>query len=445
MLLGSLIDAGVSLDKIQKVLDDLIPNSVRFSQATVNRGGQRSVKITVERLAEDPPHRSWASIRKLLSESTIPEATREMALKVFARLAEAEGHVHGVSPDEVHFHEVGALDSIADVVGVCEGLRLLDVSEVSASEVALGSGRILAAHGDIPVPAPAVAQLALGWPSSAGPSGEGWHSHDGHSHDHSHDEHESHEHTHSHGSHTHSHGSHTHSHHHDLPHDEPAPVTTPGAVGELATPTGLAVIRALAECCEKLPLMTTSAIGIGAGGKDFAGHPNVVRVLIGETFQAAQSEQVTELAANVDDQNPQLWPGIMDALFDAGALDAWLTPILMKKGRPAHTVHALCRPADAEAISDVLLSQTSTLGVRFNQPERFVLDRSWHDVEVDGQEISVKVASRAGQILHATSEFESLAEAARKSGKTQAEMAQLAQASIVEAGLVAGNPVPESK
>ncbi|MGO1926577.1 MAG: nickel insertion protein, partial [Brachybacterium tyrofermentans] len=172
MLLAALVDAGADLDAVQEVLDALVPDSVRFVRSTVDRGGQRATKIDVDVLVTDPPHRTWASIRELLERSrgnvSVPERTIDLALTVFGRLADAEGTTHGVPADEVHFHEVGALDSLADVIGACEAWRQLGITEGAGSVIAVGSGRIRAAHGDIPVPVPAVVRLAIGWPTVAG-------------------------------------------------------------------------------------------------------------------------------------------------------------------------------------------------------------------------------------------------------------------------------------
>ncbi|MDO5496232.1 MAG: LarC family nickel insertion protein, partial [bacterium] len=168
MLLGALVDAGAPLDEIQSAIDSLIPASVRLRAEEVQRAGMRATKVHVDVLAEDPPHRTWASIREMLAASGLDERTRELAHDAFERLAQAEAHVHGTSPEDVHFHEVGALDSIADTVGACEAIRLLGVGEVVCTPVAVGSGFVRAAHGRIPVPVPAVAQLALGFPTRSG-------------------------------------------------------------------------------------------------------------------------------------------------------------------------------------------------------------------------------------------------------------------------------------
>ncbi|EPH03479.1 hypothetical protein HMPREF1531_01541 [Propionibacterium sp. oral taxon 192 str. F0372] len=407
MLLGSLIDAGADLVTIQQTIDLLIPGAVRLSASTVNRGGQRATKLIVEVLAPDQPHRTWKVIRSMIADSALHEQTRSRALAVFHLLAEAEATVHGTDPEQVHFHEVGALDSIADVVGTCEALRLLGAETISASPVALGSGRIQAAHGDIPVPAPAVAHLAIGWQVSAGPTDAGL------AYDND-------------------------SAHHLFPHNQPAPVATPGAPGELATPTGLAIIRALARICEPMPHMVPAKLGVGAGDKDFRDHPNIVRTIIGKPVTPPAATEIVELAANVDDMPPELWPGVIEELIDAGALDAWLVPITMKKGRPAHTIHALCPPNLEETLSQLFLEHTSTIGVRAVGHRRVVAERVWTTLTVAGQPIDVKIASRNGVVLHASPEFDSLAAGAQAAELSRLDVTQRVQGAIVAAGLVAG-------
>ena len=221
MLLGALLDAGASLDAIRSAIVAVVPGEVAVRTSTVTRAGLRALKVDVENLGEGHPHRSWARIRTLLESADLPAAIRNPALAAFARLADAEGRVHGIPPVDVHFHEVGSWDAIADIVGVYAALADLGVSRITAGPVAVGSGRIHAAHGDLPVPVPAVLELARGWQVLAG--GE----------------------------------------------------------GELATPTGMALLRSLACECGPIPSMEVAAVGIGAGGRDTAGQANVVRVVIG--------------------------------------------------------------------------------------------------------------------------------------------------------------------
>ena len=282
MLLGALLDAGAPLPDVQAAIDAVIPDSVRLAVDTVNRAGLRATKLSVQVLAPDPPHRTWRAIEQRLHTADLADRVRADALAVFGRLAEAEGRVHGVPPDQIHFHEVGALDSVADIVGSCAALHALGIERLTAGAVAVGSGTVRAAHGEIPVPVPAVAELARGWRIQA------------------------------------------------------------GGAGELTTPTGMALLAALAECTD-LPALSVEAIGTGAGTRDTPGRPNVTRVLLGDALDAHADDEETlvVLEANVDDLDPRLWPGVLTRLLDAGAADAWLVPIVMKKGRPAHTLSVL--------------------------------------------------------------------------------------------------------
>jgi uncharacterized protein (TIGR00299 family) protein len=349
MLLGALLDAGASLDGVRAAVTAVIPGDVQIAAAPVRRAGMRAVRAEVTSTVEDHPHRSWATIRDLLGAADLDERVRARAQRVFATLAEAEARVHGVTADEVHFHEVGAWDSIADVVGVSAALDDLGVASLSAGPVAVGSGRTRGAHGDLPVPVPAVLEMAAGWQVFAG--GE----------------------------------------------------------GELATPTGLAIVRALAERCGPIPLMEVYAVGVGAGSKDTSARANVVRVAIGSMLAApsghGDAEPMWVLETNIDDLDPRVWPSVLEALVEAGAADAWLVPILMKKGRPAHTLCVLTTPDGREDLRSLVLSLTSTLGVREREVVRTALDRTWVSVPVGDAEVRVKVAHRDGEIVHATVEF----------------------------------------
>lgn len=428
MVLGACVDAGANLAEIEAVVRRIVGTAVALRAEPVIRAGQRATKVHVAVDGESAPHRTWRSIRADLTAADLPDWTRASALAVFGVLAGAEGRVHGIDPEDVHFHEVGALDSIADVVGACEGLRLLGVTSVSASPVALGEGRIRAAHGDIPVPVPAVAQLALGWEVRATPGGAHDDGGQDHHHPHGQDHHHPHDHDHDRGGHG---------------HDHPAVVTTPGSIGELATPTGMALVRALATACEPLPAMRLVAVGVGAGGKDFAGHPNVVRLLIGTTPGSGHdAPALRELRANVDDMDPRLWPGVLDALLAAGAADAWLTPILMKKGRPAHCLSALADAGRADAVADAMLRHTTTLGVRSTPVDRTVLERGFATVAVEGHAVTVKVGHREGVVVHAAAEFSSVQHLAEHVGASESEVLTRANAAIAAAGWMPGAPVP---
>jgi uncharacterized protein (TIGR00299 family) protein len=387
MLLGALHDAGADLANVQAAVDAVVPGAVAISATTVSRAGQRAVKVRVEPLVSDPGHRTWAQIKVLLDAAELPFRVRSRAAAVFARLAQAEATVHGIAADDVHFHEVGALDSIADVVGVCAALEGLGVDTVSAGEIALGTGRTRTAHGELPVPVPAVAELARGWRVRG------------------------------------------------------------GGRGELATPTGLALVRTLARACEDLPAMTIAAIGVGAGTRDVPDRPNVVRILLGAAQAPAIEAPATEAAvlieANVDDLDPRLWPGVLTALLEAGASDAWLVPILMKKGRPAHTLTVLCAPQRVPALRAVIFGHTSTLGLRESARGKSVLDRFLVDVEVFGETVAIKVGHSNGVIVQAMPEFEEVAAVARRQRRPEREVLAAALHVAAEAGLSPGADLSE--
>jgi uncharacterized protein (TIGR00299 family) protein len=323
----------------------------------------------------------------MIEEADLAEPVRQRAQIVFAQLAVAEGRVHGIPAEDVEFHEVGALDSIADVVGVAAALHDLGVSSITAGPVALGSGQVRVAHGVIPVPVPAVAELARGWRVSAG-----------------------------------------------------------DAEGELTTPTGMALLAALAERCEDLLPLTVQRIGVGAGTRDVAGRANVTRVILGDPATLPSPAPVSTallLEANVDDLDPRLWPGVLQRLLQTGADDAWLVPIVMKKGRPAHILSVLCEPSRADQLRTEMLALTSTVGVRQTETGKYALPRVWFEVDVDGDSVAIKVAHRDGMIAQVTPEFDAVAARADVLGRTQHDVLTAAAAAATAAGLVVGLPLPE--
>jgi uncharacterized protein (TIGR00299 family) protein len=386
MLLGALIDVGADLAVVQQAVDAVIADSVRLTATPVTRAGQHANQLSAQVITQDVPARSWRTIQSLIATADLPAPTRDRALATFGRLADAEGRVHHLPPERVHFHEVGALDSIADVVGVAAALHALEIDSISASAVAVGSGRVRGAHGDLGVPAPAVVELAAGWTIFAGGS------------------------------------------------------------GELTTPTGMALVSALAERCEDLPPLTLQASGAGAGSRDTPGRPNVTRVLIGERV-ARPDDEVAEAAvlieANVDDLDPRLWPGVLTRLITAGAADAWLVPITMKKGRPAQTLTVLARPDQAADLREIVLAQTSTIGVRETTARRTALPRGWVDLTVAGCQLPIKIAHRDGTIWQVTPEFDDLERAAVEQGISPRALLEQASSAAAAAGLVTGAAVPE--
>ncbi|HEY7273565.1 MAG TPA: nickel pincer cofactor biosynthesis protein LarC [Actinoplanes sp.] len=382
MLLGALLDAGAGVDAVRSAVDAVLPGAIQVRVRPVTRAGLRALKADIDAVDADPPHRTWRDIRELIERAAVPALVRDRALAVFARLADTEAYVHGIAADRVHFHEVGALDSIADVVGVCAALEDLGVTTLSGSAVAVGSGRVRTAHGELPVPVPAVLRLAEGWEVRAG--GE----------------------------------------------------------GELATPTGMALIRTLCSTCQDLPSMRAGTAGVGAGSRDVPGRANVVRVVIGTCTTALAADPAVLLEANVDDLDPRLWPGILAGLLESGAADAWLVPIVMKKGRPAHTLTVLCAPDRADELRERIFSETSTLGVRESPRWKVALERAFVDVAVAGEKVSVKVAHRDGRIVQVMPEFENVAALARRQGRPERLVLQEAAAAASAAGLTVGAPLP---
>ncbi|MGZ4456030.1 MAG: nickel pincer cofactor biosynthesis protein LarC [Nocardioides sp.] len=360
MLLGALLGAGVPVGVLQEAVDAIAPEPVALTVEAVTRNGFAATRCHV-RIADSVTHRSWRDIRDLLAAAPLAPAVRDLATRAFERLAVAEGAVHGSDPLDVHVHEVGALDAIADVVGVCAGFVHLGAGDVVVSPVAVGSGRVRGAHGSMPVPPPAVAELLRGVPSYAGPDG--------------------------------------------------APAM------ELCTPTGAALLTTLATSWGPQPPLTTTSIGVGAGGRDPEGHANVLRLLVGTTAPDTATGPPLLVETNVDDLDPRVWPAVIAALLEAGASDAWLTPILMKKGRPAHTLSVLVSAANAPAVRATIFRQTSTIGLREQPLGKHALDREMVFVEVDGQRIAVKLARHDGELVNAQPEYDDVARAALALGR----------------------------
>ena len=354
MLLGALVGAGVPVEVLQSAVDALAPEPITLRVEQVQRNGFAATRCHVE-VADSDVHRTWADIRVLLAEATLDDRVHDLAQAVFERLATAEAAVHGTSPDEVHFHEVGALDAIADVVGVCAGFVHLG-GEVVVSPVAVGSGSIAAAHGTLPVPPPAVAELLRGVPSYAGP-----------------------------------------------------------AATESCTPTGAALLTTLATAWGPQPPMTTDRVGVGAGDRDPGTHANVVRLLVGEPAAAPTADLLLE--CNVDDLDPRVWPAVINALLTAGAADTWLTPILMKKGRPAHTLSVLVSAARAPQVREAVFRHTSTIGLREQPVGKHALDREMTHVEVGGHTVAVKLARLEGEVVNAMPEYDDVVRAAEALGR----------------------------
>jgi uncharacterized protein (TIGR00299 family) protein len=331
MTVGALVDAGADAEALVNLLDGL-KTGARLRVDKTKRAGITASKFIVE--AEDTKkHRHLPHILEMIAQADLPDPARKNAVAVFQKLAEAEASVHGVPIEKVHFHEVGAIDSICDIVGACAALALLNVDSMYCSAINVGSGTVQTEHGVLPIPAPATAALLRG-----------------------------------------------------------LPIYSRGPAMELTTPTGAAIVAALAVGFGPLPPMRITSTGYGAGDRDFPGQPNVLRALIGEGAVASDATEVSVIEANIDDASPQILGYTMERLLLAGALDVTLTPVLMKKNRPGTLLSVIARPADRENVCALLLRETPTLGVRFYTAERRVKERYFEEVNVFGQCVKMKIA-----------------------------------------------------
>jgi uncharacterized protein (TIGR00299 family) protein len=354
MLLCALDDLGAQpLAIVDQLAAAVGPVKVRTVETT--RGGLRARALDAE-LPTGHPLRTLPDLLAVVDALALPAQVATTAGNVLRRLARAESHVHGVDEGSVHFHEVGAVDTVLDVAAVCAGFAKLGVDSIVVSPVALGGGAVDTSHGRLPVPGPAVLQL-LADSCLTGVGG---------------------------------------------------PVEV-----ELATPTGVALLAELADRCGSMQPMSVTAIGCGAGSREIAGLPNVVRIVVGDMAAADDGEPWLLVEANVDDLDPRLWPGVIDALLGAGAADAWLTPILMKKGRAAHTIAALVPPAAVDKVANTMFTETSTIGVRTTAVGKRALQRSWIEVDVEGQRVRVKLARLDGSVVNVSPEFDDVAAAAK--------------------------------
>lgn len=365
MALGALVDLGADLDEVRTLCERIPVSGWTLEASPVLRGGLASTKIDVK-AEETSVVRTYGHIAAMVEEARLPERVRSRALATFEALAVAEGRLHRRPPEQVHFHEVGALDAIIDIVGTSAALEVLDVDEIHASPVANGVGMTRSAHGVLPIPAPAVVELLRGAPSYGV----------------------------------------------DLP-------------VELTTPTGAALLAANVTAWGPMPAMEVRAVGFGAGSREIDGRPNVVQVVTGETItDLVPGQPVLHLETNVDDATGETIAHTITALLEAGAHDAWVTPIVMKKGRPAYTVSALCDPALAEQVSSVLTRETGSLGVRGTTGERWPAARSQGEVEVQGYPVRVKVSVGRVKVEH-----DDAARVAKRTGLPLREVISLAEES----------------
>ncbi|MEC9467835.1 MAG: nickel pincer cofactor biosynthesis protein LarC [Actinomycetota bacterium] len=346
MALGALLDAGADVDEVRALVERLPVDGLILTTEETLRGGIAGTNVRVGAHSQDDgeqahqQHRRAGEVLAMVDAAGFPGRLARRVRATFEALADVEGRLHGVLPADVHFHEVGAIDSIVDVVGTCAALEVLDVDEIHSSSVALGGGTVDSAHGTIPVPAPATAALLDGAPAYGT--------------------------------------------------DDPF---------ELTTPTGAALLAALTTGWGPMPAMVVEATGYGAGDRDLDGRPNLLQVVVGtlagdtDRPGAGPGQPLVQLEANVDDATGETLAHTVARCLEVGAHDAWVTPIVMKKGRPAHMVSALCDPAVVAVVAGVLTSETGSLGVRGYAVDRWSAARTFEHVEVDGHRIALKVTA----------------------------------------------------
>ena len=358
MILGALVDAGVSIDALRAELGKLALPGWEITAREVRRGAFRATKVDVGVDAgAHLGHRHLGDIVGILRGSTLAESVKEQAQRIFTRLADAEARVHGSRREEVHFHEVGAVDAIIDITGAALALSLLGAESVSASALPIGSGFVQSAHGRIPIPAPGTAELLRGFP-----------------------------------------------------------VVDTGVAGELVTPTGAAIITTLAQTVGRMPAMTVSAVGYGAGTRDSPDTANVLRCFVGERAPAAATagDTITQIETTIDDMSPQLYEPLMDRLLAVGAVDVFLTPVIMKRSRPGTVLTALCPPELVDEVARVLFEESSTIGVRWSTRERQILSREMVTLTTSYGSLPFKVSRLAGRVVTVTPEFADVARIARE-------------------------------
>jgi len=355
MVLGALVDLGLDIDDLASSLSTLDLDEFRLEAREVSSYGLRATKVDVI-TTETVLIRTFNNIRDIIVNSGLPEPVKASGLETFMRLARAESAVHGKPIDQVHFHEVGAVDSIVDIIGASYGIHKLGITEVFSSPLPLGHGMIKTAHGSLPVPAPAVLEIL-----------------------------------------------------------EDTPTYGSGIPTEIVTPTGAAVIKTHATAFGSAPPMLIEKTGYGAGTKDL-GVANLLRVVLGQPVEASwEGEEIAFLiSTNIDDMNPEFYDYVMERLFESGASDVWLTPIQMKKTRPGTILTVLCAPGDAGPLKRILLEETSTFGLRTQTVTKKAVDRELIEVETPWGTVSVKVGRAGGQVTNVSPEF---ADCARVAGE----------------------------
>ena len=360
MILGALVDAGLPFNQLVRGLKALPVDGFRLRQSPVMRGALAATKVDVDITRGFRSPLTVAQIRRILTKSALPVFVKEKSQAVFDLLAEAEGKAHRVDPHHVHFHEVGVIDSFVDVVGGVLGLHLLGADRITASPINVGSGTVQSAHGSLPVPGPAVAALAVG-----------------------------------------------------------LPIFVDGPARELATPTGVALLKTMAQEFSGLPPMEVRKVGYGAGTADPRHWCNVLRVFVGDGGPRSEglSDTIVELQTNIDDLNPQVYESVFEQVFAAGAVDATLTPVTMKKGRPGIILSVLAPRERVETVLAIVFAETTALGVRLMEVQRRILPRRFESVTVRDGSVRIKLGVARGGQTKAAPEYEDCRRIAERTGR----------------------------
>ena len=359
MILGGLAALGVDRAELLRRLETIAPVDFAIEFTEVNRSGIAAVHAKVI-VPDEKTHRHLRNIQNIIDGSIVSETVKQRAKAIFRRLADAEAKVHGTSVEKVHFHEVGAMDAIIDIVGSCIGFEMLGIERFVASEIHVGSGFINIAHGKFPVPPPAVTELLAG-----------------------------------------------------------VPFYSTEVEGELATPTGVAIITTLCEEFGSPAVMTVEQTGYGAGTREYDSFPNALRLMVGETRPRSadvQNDQLVLLETNIDDLSPQILGFVMERAFELGALDCWFTPIQMKKNRPAVMLSILCESEKRSSLSELLYTETTTLGIRVRVVERECLERDVVAVETKFGEVDIKIGMLNGRVVNAMPEYDQVRRIASDKG-----------------------------
>ena len=355
MFLGALLDAGLPFETLKQALSTLPLKGYSIEMKREARNNLMAASFIVTLKGKKHEHRGMKEIREIINRGKLSEAVKKKSIKIFESIAEAEGKIHGLSPEEVHFHEVGAVDSIIDIVGAAFGIEFMQINSLSVSNVPLGSGFMETGHGRIPIPSPATVALLKG-----------------------------------------------------------IPVHSSGLEYELVTPTGAALIREFASSFVSMPPMIIDSVGYGAGKRILPDRPNLLRMIIGVEQTGSQVETIVLIEANLDDTNPEWMGFLMEDLFEAGALDVVFCPIQMKKNRPGIQIQVMGNPQDTDSLIEILMRETTTIGVRFRYGQRKILERSNIEIDSPWGRMKVKKIVRPDGTFFIQPEFESCKKIAKE-------------------------------